>query len=282
MNNYLFKYFNRIIFLIKKKILFIVLYFKINKYLRNIIFSSSIKSVKVFNPPNNLLRLGTKYGGWTFVNNFDLTNSTIISCGAGEDISFDIDFINYYSAKVILVDPTPKAIIHYNEVIKKSGQKKEIDEYSYGKVNSDSYDLTNITKSNLLYINKGIDITSGEARFYFPKIITNTSNSLIKEGMHDNENYILVNTITIRDLIVQYDIQNIAILKLDIEGKEIDVIKDLIIKKIFPKQILVDFDGLFSPSRASINDFKRTHEMLLQKNYKLTHIEGQNYSYAIF
>jgi hypothetical protein len=100
--------------------------------------------------------------------------------------------------------------------------------------------------------------------------------------MHDNENYILVNTITIRDLIVQYDIQNIAILKLDIEGKEIDVIKDLIIKKIFPKQILVDFDGLFSPSRASINDFKRTHEMLLQKNYKLTNIEGQNYSYAIF
>jgi hypothetical protein len=65
--------------------------------------------------------------------------------------------------------------------------------------------------------------------------------------MHDNENYILVNTITIRDLIAQYDIQNISILKLDIEGKEIDVIKDLIIKKIFPKQILVDFEGLFPP-----------------------------------
>ena len=48
MNNYLFKYFNRAIFFIKKKILFTVLYFKINKYLRNIIFSSSIKSVKVF------------------------------------------------------------------------------------------------------------------------------------------------------------------------------------------------------------------------------------------
>jgi hypothetical protein len=100
--------------------------------------------------------------------------------------------------------------------------------------------------------------------------------------MHDNENYILVNTITIRDLIAQYDIQNISILKLDIEGKEIDVIKDLIIKKIFPKQILVDFEGLFLPSKASINDFKRTHEMLLQNNYKLTNIEGQNYSYAIF
>lgn len=282
MNSFFVKYFSRAIFFYKKKIFFTVLYFKINKFFRNIIFSSSIKSIKVLKPSTNLLRLGTKYGGWTFLNISGLRNSKIISCGAGEDISFDIDFINYYNAKVILVDPTPKAIVHYNEVIKKSGQKKKIDQYSYGKVNSDSYDLTHITKSNLLYINKGIDIMSGEARFYFPKIITNTSNSLIKDGMHDNENYILVNTITIRDLMVQYDIQNIAILKLDIEGKEIDVIKDLIIKKIFPKQILVDFDGLFSPSRASINDFKRTHEMLLQNNYKLINIEGQNYSYAIF
>jgi FkbM family methyltransferase len=282
MNNFLIKYLSRAIFLIKKKFFFIVLYFKINKYFRNIIFSPSIKFIKVLNPPANLLRLGTKYGGWTFVNSFDLKNSTIISCGAGEDISFDIDFINYYNAKVILVDPTPKAIIHYNEVIKKSGQKRKIDEYSYGKVNSDSYDLININKSNLLYIDKAVDISSGKARFYFPKIITNTSNSLIKEGMHDNENYILVDTITIGDLMAQYDIQNIDILKLDIKGKEIDVIKDLIIKKIFPKQILVDFEGLFLPSKASIDDFKRTHEMLLQNNYKLTNIEGQNYSYAIF
>jgi len=282
MNNYLFKYFNRTIFFFRRKIFFTVLYFKINKFFRNIFFSSNIKSIKVFKPSTNLLRFGTKYGGWTFVNNFDLRNSTIISCGAGEDISFDIDFINYYNAKVILVDPTPKAIIHYNEVINKSGQKKKIDKYSYGKVNSDSYDLTNITKSNLLFINKAIDISSGEAKFYFPKIITNTSNSLIKQGMHDNENYILVNTITISDLIAQYDVQNIFILKLDIEGKEIEVIKDLITKKIFPKQILVDFDGLLSPSRTSIDDFKRTHEMLLQNNYKLTNIEDQNYSYAIF
>jgi hypothetical protein len=79
----------------------------------------------------------------------------------------------------------------------------------------------------------------------------------------------------------QYHIQNIPLIKLDIKKKEIEVIKDLIIKKIFPKQILVDFEGLFLPSKASIDDFKRIHEMLLQNNYKLTNIEGQNYSYAI-
>lgn len=100
--------------------------------------------------------------------------------------------------------------------------------------------------------------------------------------MYDNKSYILVDTISIKDLIIQYHIQNIPLIKLDIKKKEIEVIKDLIIKKIFPKQILVDFEGLFLPSKASIDDFKRIHEMLLQNNYKLTNIEDQNYSYAIF
>ena len=282
MNIFFVKYFNRAIFFFKRKIFFSVLYFKINKFFRNIIFSSSIKSIKVLKPSTNLLRLGTKYGGWTFLNSSDLRNSTIISCGAGEDISFDIDFINYYDGKIILVDPTPKAIIHYNEVISKSGQKKKIDMFSYGKVNCNSYDLTNINKSNLFFVNKAVDISSGVAKFYSPKISTNTSSSLIKEGMYDNKSYILVDTISIKDLIIQCHIQNIPLIKLDIKKKEIEVIKDLIIKKIFPKQILVDFEGLFLPSKASIDDFKRIHEMLLQNNYKLTNIEGQNYSYAIF
>jgi FkbM family methyltransferase len=282
MLNVMLKYFNRVIFFIKKKIFFRVLFFKINKYFRNIIFSSNIKNIKVLNPTVNLLRFGTKYGGWTFVNNSNLKNSTIISCGAGEDISFDIDFINFYNAKVILVDPTPKAITHYNKVISKSGEKKKISTFSYGKVNCDSYDLTNINKSNLFFVNKAVDIRSGAAKFYSPKISTNTSSSLIKEGMYDNKNYILVDTISIKDLIIKYHIQNIPLIKLDIKKKEIEVIKDLMIKKIFPKQILVDFEGLFLPSKASIYDFKRTHEMLLQNNYKLTNIEGQNYSYAIF
>jgi hypothetical protein len=121
MNNFFVLYFNRAFFFFKRKIFFSVLYFKINKFFRNIIFSSSIKFIKISKPSTNLLRFGTKYGGWNFLNSSDLRNSTIISCGAGEDISFDIDFINYYAGKIILVDPTPKAIIHYNEVIRKSG-----------------------------------------------------------------------------------------------------------------------------------------------------------------
>ena len=53
-----------------------------------------------------LFYLGTEYGGWHFINDENLENSLMISAGVGEDISFDIEMINKYKIKVILIDPT--------------------------------------------------------------------------------------------------------------------------------------------------------------------------------
>jgi hypothetical protein len=70
----------------------------------------------------NLLRLGSDYGGWTFEPSTDLQNSAIVSCGLGEDASFDIEFASRFGAKVIIVDPTPRAIRHFDEIQKRVGQ----------------------------------------------------------------------------------------------------------------------------------------------------------------
>jgi hypothetical protein len=38
-----------------------------------------------------MIRLGTKYGGWSIPTDFPLSSqSVIVSVGAGEDISFDL------------------------------------------------------------------------------------------------------------------------------------------------------------------------------------------------
>ena len=37
--------------------------------------------------------MGSNYGKWCFIENINLKNSTILSCGVGEDISFDIEMI---------------------------------------------------------------------------------------------------------------------------------------------------------------------------------------------
>ncbi len=62
--------------------------------------------------------LGTPYGGWQFISLDKQENINVISAGVGEDISFDVELINKYGCNVILIDPTPRAIIHYEEVKK--------------------------------------------------------------------------------------------------------------------------------------------------------------------
>ena len=43
-------------------------------------------------------------------------SSSIISCGVGEDISFEIELIAKCKLSVILIDPTPKSIIHFESI----------------------------------------------------------------------------------------------------------------------------------------------------------------------
>ena len=50
-----------------------------------------------------LARLGSRYGGWSFIDSPALRGSTIVSCGLGEDASFDVEFAAAYGA---VVEPT--------------------------------------------------------------------------------------------------------------------------------------------------------------------------------
>ena len=43
-----------------------------------------------FNNFNNIIFLGTEYGGWSIYENKNIQNKYIISAGLGEDASFDI------------------------------------------------------------------------------------------------------------------------------------------------------------------------------------------------
>ena len=54
----------------------------------------------------------------------------------------------------------------------------------------------------------------------------------------------LADTINIENIIAKYEIKNIDILKLDIEGGELLVLKDILDKKILPDQILVEFKDI--------------------------------------
>ena len=63
-------------------------------------------------------RLGSDYGGWNFIDKPYLKYTTIISAVCGEDVSFDIEFMNYYESNVIFIDPTPRSVDHLEKIKK--------------------------------------------------------------------------------------------------------------------------------------------------------------------
>ena len=191
----------------------------------------------------NIIYLGTEYGGWSFVDEDDLNNCTIISAGLGEDASFDVEFASKYNAKVIIIDPTPRAISHFNEIINSLGNLPNMEYVEGGCQPIDAYDLSAITKDKFLLVTKALWNENTSLKFFEPTDPRSVSHSIInyKNNYSDNTKSIEVETITLESLCAEFDINgsDIPLLKLDIEGAEIEVIKKCIEIGITPRQILV-------------------------------------------
>ena len=91
--------------------------------------------------------LGSAYGGWHLIDN-NLSEGVILSAGVGEDVSFDVDFINRFGGVVIFIDPTPRALEHLSSIENSLGNKKT----TYAERKKAGIEITRkiITNNNLL------------------------------------------------------------------------------------------------------------------------------------
>ena len=227
----------------------------------------------------DLIFLGTKYGGWTLVDEESLMNCTIISAGLGEDASFDIEFASKYNAKIIIVDPTPRAIKHYDAIIDSLGNPSETEYVEGGKQPINSYNLANLKKENLVLVQKALFNKNEKLRFYSPPNPEHVSHSIInyQNQYQKNTNFIEVDSITIEKLLDQLKLSkdDIPLIKLDIEGAEIEFLVDCFSKGFTPRQILVEFDELNVPSRTGFKRVTEINQLLINNNYQLLKTDGQ-------
>lgn len=228
-----------------------------------------------FKNDRNLITLGSNYGGWTFLDDENLYNSTIISAGLGEDASFDIEFINKYNSKVIIIDPTPKSLIHFDLICFNIGNPKTSDYPSKtGKMPISSYNLENIELNQLNIIPKALWTEKTKLKFYKPINPEHVSHSIsnFQNNYDQNGEHIEVETTTIEEIMIQNNLKEIPILKLDIESAEINVLSKMIEQQIFPTQIMVEFDELNRPSKKV---YKKIDDLLtlLSQKYELKHSE---------
>jgi FkbM family methyltransferase len=143
--------------------------------------------------------IGSKYGGWHVNLERVPAGSTIISAGLGNDITFDEELIRLKRVQVIGIDPT--------NLTKKTIDKKK------------PKNFTLIRKA--LYVGETTSVTTCD---------TNGA------SIYDNKPKTAVACISINELVKKY---RISLFKMNIEGAEYEIIKNL--KSIKIPQVLVRF-----------------------------------------
>ncbi len=231
-----------------------------------------------------LKSFGSAYGGWVVAISDSLKASTIISCGLGEDASFDIEMINEFNLRVVFVDPTPRAIEHFEQIINCLGSAKSM-EYSVGGAQEiDAYELVNLSQSSFKLIPKAIWLDDNPVRFYSPLIEDHVSHSIsnYQNSYSTDTPFIDVEAITVKQIMITESLESIPLIKLDIEGAEIEVISSFLDKGIFPEQILVEFDELSAPSLKARRRIITCHQQLIENGYALVNYsKPSNFLYVL-
>jgi FkbM family methyltransferase len=156
------------------------------------------------------VRLGNRHAA--FVVNPDLLGekSVIYSFGIGTDISFDLECIRRYSARIHAFDPTPRSI----EWLSRQTLPDQFVPHPFG-----------------------IAADDGTINFYPPLDSTHVSYSVVER----TGTAVSCPVYKLRSIMTMLGHDHIDLLKLDIEGAEYSVLPDLLRDQIPIKQICVEF-----------------------------------------
>ena len=138
-----------------------------------------------------------------------------------------------------------------------------------------SYPLKKINNDKLQLIELALhDKNESDINFYQPPDESHVSYSLTNwRGDYSSEgSFITVKTATLKNIKEKNKIDHISLLKLDIEGAEISVLKSILNDKIFPKQIAVEFSDLWRDEYKPIIRLSSIFIRLLINGYRLVDI----------
>ncbi len=174
---------------------------------------------------------GGVYGGKFLPGDLDMTESDVcISAGAGEDISFECELAGLYNCSIVITDPTPRAIAHYKKLCEMTEKGKKM---SVNNSKEMFYEVTKETLEKIVYCEYGLSGESKKKRFYYPE---NPEWVSCSEFTKEEGDFFIADCLSYVDFLQRCHInpKDVKILKIDIEGSEYEVIKNIIDNNILP------------------------------------------------
>lgn len=210
---------------------------------------------KIQSSGGELITLGSKYGRKTYLEGYvSSPNPILISAGVGEDISFDLEFQALNDAYIILVDPTPTAIKHFKDVRNGDNNEKKAPYSNSSRQKPENYSLQKVDFNKITYVPKAVWSEITKISFFQPVDPIRDGSFSIKSidaYYRKNTSCIEVTTTTISELVKQYELQLVDILKLDVEGAALETLRACFKSHIFPKQLLIEVDEIHFPCLKS-------------------------------
>lgn len=194
-------------------------------------------------PKERTIRLGSTYGGWIIPAEAGLdANSVCYLAGAGEDISFDCALVQVFGCRVRIIDPTPRAIEHFRQLGEAvlAGRRFPINNSA-----TEFYDIAATQLARLSFLPIGLADRDAEMKFFLPKDPSHVSCSTV--NLQNTQDYFPAQCHSLTTIMAQQGDVEVDLIKMDIEGAEYPVIRDLVDKGLLPRILLIEFDEMHSP-----------------------------------
>ena len=185
---------------------------------------------------------GEGYGVWPCILELLNSNSVVYSVGVGFDIKFDLALMERAGVTVFAFDPTPRVVEWIGE---------------------------SIDSSQFRFEPIGLGWQDAEMEFALPIDETSVSGTLMAEGSSLSRT-INVPIERMSTIMKRLSHEKIDLLKLDIEGAEYGVLRDMLDMGVLPTQILVEFHhGKRRKGRVPVSETKKLVERLRGFGYSI-------------
>lgn len=228
-------------------------------------------------PSDALLRLGTSYGGWIIPVNAGLgPHSICYLAGAGEDISFDCALVQHFGCQTRIIDPTPRAVEHFQQLSEAVHKGKR---FPVNNSATEFYNLTPEQLAQIKFLPVGLADQDIELKFFLPKNPAHVSCSTV--NLQRTDDFFTAQCHRLSTIMAQQHNNQIDLLKMDIEGAEYAVIRDLVSNGPLPHLLLIEFDEAHSPQDDGAIERIRIHiQMLLDAGMRCASVEGSNMTFV--
>ena len=215
---------------------------------------------------NSLLKsFGSGYGNFFILDGILNEKSIVYSFGVGEDISFDVELTNFYKCHMHLFDPNPRAKAHFDLLIEKThrGEKLFYNTTSY-------YNIDKQSLNAFTYHQLGVYNTRDTLKFYAAKNKAHDSFSV--DNLQNTKDFITLPVDTLSNIMNDLGHTHIDLLKINIEGAEYAVLKNMLKDKVDVKMIALELH--FDNDESKNDTIFTTIDMLFNAGYYLIHKEN--------